>query len=312
MLLWYVLKKRNSQATLSISSIKSFKQEKLTLKKQFRHSLFLLRLLTIAALVAIISKPQSVQNQPPEKEIEGIDIVIALDISSSMLARDFTPNRLDASKDIAMKFIAGRENDQVGLVVFSGESFTQCPLTSDRKQIINLFSGINQGLIEDGTAIGMGLANAVERLTSSKANSKVIILLTDGENNAGEIDPLTAADLAKKYGIRVYTIGVGKNGMAPYPVQDPFGRVYFKNMEVRIDENSLTEIAKKTGGTYFRATDNAKLTSIYEEIDKMEKSKIYVREFNLKKDEYFIFALFAGIFMLLELLLRLTLFRSLP
>ncbi len=310
--LWYVFKKRNSQATLTISSIDSFKQGRTTLKKIFRHSLFLLRILMISSLVAILAKPQSINNLPPETEIEGIDIVIALDISSSMLARDFVPNRLDASKQIATKFVSGRENDQIGLVVFSGESFTQCPLTSDRKQVINMLSGIKQGLIEDGTAIGMGLANAVERLTQSKAKSKVVILLTDGENNAGEIDPLTSADLASKFGIRVYTIGVGRNGMAPYPVQDPFGQIYYKNMEVRIDEGTLTKIAEKTGGKYFRATGNKELTQIYADIDKLEKSKILVKEFNLKKDEYFIFALLSGIFMLLEIILRLSVFRSLP
>ncbi len=310
--LWYIFKKKNSQATITISTTDSFKTGQKSLKIYFRHVLFLLRMLAIVMLVAIIAKPISVQHEPPKKEIEGIDIVLALDISSSMLARDFHPNRLEASKKLAVQFISGRENDQVGLVVFAGESFTQCPLTSDRKQVINLFSGIKQGMIEDGTAIGMGLTNAVERLTNSKAKSKVVILLTDGENNSGEIDPLTAADLAKKYNIRVYTIGVGKNGMAPYPVTDFFGQIHYQNMEVKIDEPTLIKIAEKTGGKYFRATNNNKLKEIYKEIDALEKSKITVKEYNLKKDEYFIFALLAGIFLLLELFLRLTFFRSIP
>lgn len=312
MLLWYILKKKNSQATITVSDISSFKSSKNSFKKYLRHILFILRAATIAMLVAVIAGPQSQLSKPPEKEVHGIDIVIALDISSSMLARDFNPNRLDASKDIAVKFISGRENDQVGLVVFAGESFTQCPLTSDRKQLINLFGSIEQGMLEDGTAIGMGLANAVERLTESKAKSKVVILLTDGENNSGQIDPLTAADLAAKYNIRVYTVGVGKNGKAPYPVMDAFGRISYRNMDVKIDEKTLKEIAAKTDGKYFRATDNEKLKAIYEKIDKLEKSRISVREFDLKKDEYFIFALLAGIFLLTELLLRVTVFRSIP
>ncbi len=203
---------------------------------------------------------------------------MALDISGSMLARDFKPDRLEASKDVATEFISGRPYDRIGLVVFSGESFTQCPLTTDHAVLINLMHEIQSGMIEDGTAIGMGLANAVNRIKDSEAKSKVIILLTDGVNNMGEIAPATAAGIAKTFGIRVYTIGVGTQGMAPYPVQTPFG-IQYQNMPVEIDEAILKEIAQTTGGRYFRATDNDKLVQVYHEIDKLEKSKIDVKQF---------------------------------
>ena len=257
-----------------------------------------------------IARPQSTLSWKDEKT-EGIDIVLALDISSSMLARDFEPDRLEASKDLAIQFINGRRNDRMGLVVFSGESFTQCPLTTDHNVLINLFRDINSGIIEDGTAIGMGLATSVNRLKDSNSPSKVIILLTDGVNNAGTIAPITAAELAQTFGIKVYTIGVGSMGQAPYPVNTPYG-IQLRNMPVEIDEELLEDIAQSTGGKYFRATNNAKLKQIYEEIDRMEKIEIEVKEFSQKKEEFLIFVLIAAALLLAEIALRHTLLRQIP
>jgi Ca-activated chloride channel family protein len=228
-----------------------------------------------------------------------------------MLARDFNPNRLEASKDIAIDFISDRPNDRMGLVVFSGESFTQCPLTTDHSVLINLFKDIESGMVEDGTAIGMGLATSVNRLKESEAKSKVVILLTDGVNNRGSIAPATAAEIAKTFDIRVYTIGVGSQGTAPYPVNTPYG-VQYRNMEVEIDEEVLQQIAGETNGQYFRATDNRKLEEIYHQIDKLEKSKIEVKEYSEKKEEFLWFAIAAGILLLIELLLRTTVLRAIP
>jgi len=242
---------------------------------------------------------------------EGIDIVIAIDISGSMLAEDFKPNRLEASKEVADEFISKRPNDRIGLVVFSGESFTQCPLTTDHAILRNLFKDIKSGMIEDGTAIGMGLATGVNRLETSEAKSKVIILLTDGVNNSGLISPATAAEIAKSFGIRVYTIGVGTQGTAPYPFQTPYG-IKYQQIQVKIDEVMLKEISDLTGGQYFRAVNKSSLEDIYEEIDKLEKSKIEVTEFKKKTERFLPFAIFAGILVLLELLFRNTLFRSIP
>jgi Ca-activated chloride channel family protein len=259
----------------------------------------------------ILARPQST-NSWENVSTQGIDIILALDISGSMLARDFTPDRLEASKDVATEFISGRPNDRIGLVVFSAESFTQCPLTSDHAVLINLFKNIKSGMIEDGTAIGVGLANAVKRLKDSDALSKVVILLTDGVNNRGVIDPVTAAELAKAFGIRVYTIGMGSMGTAPFPVQDFFGRIVYQQMRVEIDEKTLQKIADITGGKYFRATDNQKLRQIYNDIDKMEKSKINVKEYSRKEEEYLPFAIAALILLVLEFLLRKTILRSIP
>jgi Ca-activated chloride channel family protein len=228
-----------------------------------------------------------------------------------MLAQDLKPDRLEASKNVAIEFVSGRENDRMGLVVYSGESFTQCPLTSDHAVLINLFKDIRSGMIEDGTAIGMGLANAVSRLKDSKAKSKVIILLTDGVNNRGAIAPLTAAEIAKTFGIRVYTIGVGTQGMAPVPVQTPYGTRY-QNAKVEIDEKTLQQIAQVTDGRYFRATDNEKLREIYHEIDQMEKTKIDVKEYSKKEEEYMRFGLLATSLFLLEILVRYLFFRNIP
>lgn len=307
---WYILKKRKSQATIRFSSTEVFGNEKSSVKRYLRHILFVLRILLIILLIIIFARPQSI-NHEHEDLTEGIDIVLTLDISSSMLARDFKPDRLEASKNLAIKFISGRKLDRIGLVVFSGETFTQCPLTIDHAVLINLFQNVKQGLLEDGTAIGHGLANAVNRLKNSKAISKVVILLTDGVNNSGEIAPLTAADLAAKYGIRVYTIGVGKNGYAPYPVQNAFG-ISIQQIEVEIDEKTLIKISEKTGGKYFRATNNKKLKEIYDEIDKLEKSKIEVLKYTTKEEKYLKFTIIAGLLLLLEIILRLTVFRNIP
>jgi Ca-activated chloride channel family protein len=241
---------------------------------------------------------------------EGIDIVLAQDISGSMLARDFKPDRLEAAKNIATEFISGRPYDRIGLVVFSGESFTQCPITTDHAVLINLLREIQSGMIEDGTAIGMGLATAVNRIKDSQSKSKVIILLTDGVNNKGEIAPATAADIAKTFGIRVYTIGVGTQGTAPYPVQTPYG-IQYQNMPVEIDEGILQQISQTTGGKYFRATDNDKLTQVYKEIDKLEKSKIDVKQYSRKEERYLLPALFAFCMLVLEIIARNTIFKNL-
>jgi Ca-activated chloride channel family protein len=266
-------------------------------------------MIAISLLIMVIARPQATDSFH-NTTVEGIDIVLALDISGSMLARDFKPDRLEASKNVATEFISGRPYDRIGLVVFSGESFTQCPLTTDHAVLINLMREIQSGMIEDGTAIGMGLATAVNRIKDSDAKSKVIILLTDGVNNRGEIAPATAAEIAETYRVRVYTIGVGTQGMAPYPVQTPFGMQY-RDMPVEIDEEILREIAQSTGGKYFRATDNDKLVQVYAEIDKLEKSIIDERQFSRKEEKYLFPALIAFALIILELILRNTVLKSL-
>lgn len=270
-LAWYIWRDKKAHASIQVSTLKSLKKAPKTYKFYFRHALILFRVLAIAFLVVALARPQS-SNDWKNVSSEGIDIVMSLDISSSMLAQDFEPNRLEAAKDVATQFITGRQQDKIGLVIFSGESFTQCPLTTDHAVLINLFSDIKSGMIEDGTAIGLGLANSINRLKDSEAKSRVVILITDGVNNRGEIAPTTAAELAKTYGIRVYTVGIGTQGTAPYPFQTPFG-IQMQDMPVEIDEATLTKIAELTGGKYFRATDNNKLKAIYEEIDQMEKER---------------------------------------
>ncbi|MEE4196134.1 MAG: VWA domain-containing protein [Bacteroidales bacterium] len=307
---WYVFKHQTINASIQVSSLKGIEPKHLTYKHILRHGLFVFRMIALALLIMALARPQSTLSWKNEKT-EGIDIVLALDISSSMLARDFEPDRLEASKDLAIQFINGRRNDRMGLVVFSGESFTQCPLTSDHNVLINLFRDIESGIIEDGTAIGMGLATAVNRLKDSKSPSKVIILLTDGVNNAGAIAPITAAELAQTFGIKVYTIGVGSMGQAPYPVNTPYG-IQLRNMPVEIDEALLEDIAQSTGGKYFRATDNAKLKQIYNEIDQMEKIEIEVKEFSRKQEEFLLFVFIASVLLLTEIVLRNTLLRQIP
>lgn len=308
---WYIWKQGDFHAAIKISSVAGFMKAPKTYKYYFRHSLFGLRVLAVAMLVVALARPQST-NSWQNVTTEGIDIVLAMDISGSMLAEDFKPNRLEASKEVAQEFIKARPNDRIGLVLFSGESFTQCPLTIDHAVLLNLFKNIKSGMIEDGTAIGNGLANAVTRIKDSDAKSKVIILLTDGVNNMGEIAPVTSAEIAKTFGIRVYTIGVGTQGMAPYPVRTPWGTTQYQNMEVEIDEDVLKDIAGLTDGKYFRATSNKTLKEIYHEIDRMEKAKINVTNFSKRKEEYFLWALIAGILIFIEILLKNTILKNVP
>lgn len=310
MIVWYVFYEKKSHADLQFSSLRVFKGIKHTGRIWMRHLLFALELLAIVFLVVALARPQS-SNSWKTYTSEGIDIVLALDVSGSMLARDFTPDRLEAAKEVATKFILERPQDKIGLVIFAGESFTQCPLTTDQAVLVNLLREVKSGVIEDGTAIGLGLANAVNRLKDSPAKSKVVILLTDGVNNRGAIAPATAAELAKTYGIRVYTIGVGTYGEAPYPVPTPFG-VQLQNVPVEIDEEVLQQIATLTGGQYFRATDNDKLQQIYQEIDQLEKSKMEERHFSQKKEQYFIFALIGMCLLIAQALLRYTVLRKIP
>jgi len=307
---WYFYRKKRYTADLQVSTIEGFAKVGKNLKFYTYHGLYVLRLLAITLLIIALARPQTSLSRQ-DISVEGIDLVIALDVSGSMLAMDFKPDRLEAAKDLAIEFIDGRPNDRIGLVIFSGETFTQCPLTTDHAVLKNLFRDIHSGMIDDGTALGDGLATAVNRLRGSKAVSKVIILLTDGVNNMGSLDPRSAAEIAKLYGIRIYTIGIGSIGQAPYPVQTPFG-MQTQMMPVNIDEALLQEIARGTDGKYFRATNNAKLRSIYQEIDKMEKSKIDVTEFRKKNEEFFPLVLLAFIFIGIEVLLRYLYLKNIP
>ena len=307
---WYIYKQYQSDASLQVSSTEPFHKMPKTRKHYLFHLVFALRCVALAFLVIAIARPQST-NSFRSESTEGIDIMLSLDISGTMLAEDLKPNRLEAAKEVATKFIADRPDDNIGLVVFAGESFTQCPLTTDHGVLINLLNAVEFGDIEDGTAIGLGLANAVNRIKDSKAKSKVIILLTDGSNNRGDIAPLTAAEIAKKFGVRVYTIAVGKHGMAPYPFQTPFG-IQYQNVPVEIDEEVLQQIAQMTGGSFFRATDNASLGAIYAEIDQMEKTKLQVREYKKRNEEFFPYLLTALLLLVAEILIRNTLLRRLP
>lgn len=294
---------------LRVPDIKFWKAGGRSVLGVIRHLPFLLRTIALVMIIIAIARPRS-STKMDKIDTEGIDIVLAMDVSTSMLARDFTPDRISAAKDIAIEFISQRPSDRMGIVVFAGESYTQCPLTTDRATLINLMKEIETGLIEDGTAIGNGLATAVARMQNSDAKSRVVILLTDGVNNSGEITPQTAADIAKTYGIRVYTIGVGANGTAPYPVMTPWG-VQMQNVEVEIDENLLKNIAETTGGRYFRATDNTKLPEIYSEINKMEKARTTIDSFPIYKELFTGFALIALACLLLEVLISFIL-RRLP
>lgn len=308
---WYVYKLSKNQASLQVSSTEGFDAPGASSWKVWlRHIPFILRMAAVAVLIVILARPQST-NSWQNSSTEGIDIVLAMDISTSMMAQDLKPNRQEASKDVASAFINGRPNDNIGLVVFAAESFTQCPLTTDHTVLLNLFKDVQPGIIQDGTAIGLGLANAVSRIKDSQAKSKVIILLTDGVNNQGEIAPVTAAEIAKTFGVRVYTIGVGTQGKAPYPFQTAFG-VQYMDVDVEIDEPTLKQIAATTGGQYFRATDNASLKEIYSEIDKMEKTKISVQEYSKKQEEYKNWAILLFSLLLVEILLRNTLLRNIP
>jgi len=310
MVFWYVWELHKSDASLQISSHQKLAQFPKSTKVKLLHVPFILRILSVALIIIALARPQA-SNSWRTENTEGIDIMMALDISGTMMAEDLKPNRLEASKSVASEFILSRPNDNIGLVVFAGESFTQCPLTVDHAVLVNLFNGVSYGMIEDGTAIGLGLANAVNRIKDSQAKSKVIILLTDGSNNRGDIAPITAAEIAKTFGIRVYAIGVGSYGIVNVPVQTPMGLQY-QQMESEFDEKSLQEIASMTGGQYFRATDNSKLRKIYQEIDQLEKSKISVREYSKKNEQFFLFGLIALVLLIAEVLLRNTLLRRIP
>ncbi len=294
---------------LRVSSLGQWKSGGRTVLSFVRHLPFILRIAALSLIIVALARPRS-STQMDKVESEGIDIVLTMDVSTSMLARDFTPDRISAAKDIAIEFISQRPSDRIGIVVFAGESYTQCPLTTDRATLINLMKEVQTDLIEDGTAIGNGLATAVARMKDSDAKSRVVILLTDGVNNRGEISPQTAAEIAKTYGIRVYTIGVGANGTAPYPVMTPWG-VQVQDVQVEIDEALLQDIADATGGRYFRATDNTKLAEIYSEINKMEKARTTIDSFPVYTELFDRFGLAALLCLLLEMLLR-AIFRSLP
>ncbi|MDR1056568.1 MAG: VWA domain-containing protein [Prevotellaceae bacterium] len=309
-IVWYIVWGAKRKPTLQISSIMPFKKLGKGFRYYIQHLPFVLRCFVLTLLIIAIARPRS-REEFEQVNTEGIDIILSLDVSSSMLARDFKPDRISAAKDIAIQFVAERPSDRIGVVVFAGESFVQCPLTTDRAALINLIKDIETDLIEDGTAIGNGLATAINRLCDSDAKSRVIILLTDGVNTRGEVAPITAADIAKMYDIRVYTIGVGANGMAPYPLMTPYG-IQMQQITVEIDEALLKEIAQLTGGQYFRATDNTKLLEIYKEINQMEKNKTMVDSFPIYKEEFMPFALAAFALLIVELLLKLFVLRRIP
>lgn len=310
-IVWYIKRHRTFDPSIQVSDARVYAHTPKTIKNYLLHAPFILRMLALIMLILVLARPQSI-NSWKTQNVEGIDIMLAIDVSTSMLAEDLTPNRLEAAKKVASEFINDRPNDNIGITIFAGESFTQCPLTVDHTSLLNLLAGIQTGIIEDRTAIGMGLANAVARLKDSQAKSKVIILLTDGSNNTGAISPLTAAELAKTYNIQVYTIGIGTRGLAPYPLPTMTGGIQYVQMEVDIDEEALQEIANTTNGKYFRATDNKSLEEIYDEIDKLEKTKLNVKEYNKREEGYKIFALLALFCVLGEVLLRQTILKRIP
>jgi Ca-activated chloride channel family protein len=309
MIVWYIWRHKIMQGTMSVSAVTNFSLPKKSYYGIFRHYGIVLRSLALIALIIALARPQSALSWQNETT-EGIDIMIATDISGSMLSEDFKPNRLEAGKNIAIDFIEHRPDDRIGLVIFSGESFTQCPLTIDHDVLVNMFHDIKNGMIDDGTAIGMGLATAVNRLKSSDAKSKVVILLTDGVNNTGSIPPITAAEIAKQFGVRVYTVGLGTNGSAPYPFRDQFGNIHYQNMPVQIDEATLSKISNITGGKYFRAHNNEELQGIYDQIDKLEKVKVAVTQYHKHTERYLPFAIAALVLLSLEFLLSNTIFKG--
>jgi len=310
-IIWHILKHSKQTAELKMSSIKGFKSAS-RFWTNFRHLLFALRLIALALLITALARPRTVDVSTKTKTTSGIDIVMAIDVSASMLAKDLRPNRLDALKEVAADFIDGRPNDRIGLVEYAGEAYTKTPITSDKSIVKRSLRDINyNSIIEGGTAIGMGLATSVNRLKDSRAKSKVIILLTDGVNNSGFIDPKIASELAVEYGIKVYTIGLGTNGMALSPIGfNPNGSFRYGRMQVEIDESLLKEIASETGGRYFRATNNDKLVEIYKEINKLEKTEVEETKYYNYDEKYRPLVLLAGLLLLIELILRNTIFRS--
>jgi Ca-activated chloride channel family protein len=312
MIIWYLWKLKRFEGELQFSSLDNFKGLSSSIKAKLRHVTFALRLIGISFIIMALARPQS-RSSWKNVKTEGIDIVISMDVSLSMLAKDFKPNRIEVAKDVLKDFIDARPNDKIGLVVFGGEAFTQCPLTVDHKVIKNMFSEIKAGMLDQGTAIGLGLADGVARVKDSKAKSKVVILISDGVSNVGEIAPLTAADIAKTYDVRVYTIGVGSKGKALQPVAIyPNGEMEYGYVDVDIDEPTMNKISEMTGGKYFRATDKTSLSNICKEIDRMEKTIISEKSFTNKAEHFLPLGIGALISLLLEFLLRRTVFRSLP
>ena len=314
-ILWYLMFRKKNEPTMRMSDTNAYRYAPRSWKVTLMPLQLLLRIAVFVLVVIVLARPQT-SNSWKDKTIEGIDIMLAMDVSTSMLAEDLSPNRIEAAKKVAAEFIADRPNDNIGLVIFAGESFTQCPMTIDHASLLNLLHGVRadiaaRGLIQDGTAIGMGLANAVARLKDSKAKSKVIILLTDGSNNMGDISPMTAAEIAKSLGIRIYTIGAGTNGTARYPMPVA-GGVQYVNLPVEIDTKTLNDIANATDGKFYRATNTRELQQIYREIDQLEKTKLNVKQYSKRYEAYQPFAFAAIMLLLLELLLRVTIFRRIP
>ena len=313
--IWFLLYRKDGEPTLRMSDTYPYAYAPKSWRVRIMWLPGVLRLLTFVMIIIVLARPQT-HNSWGKKTVEGIDIMLAMDVSTSMLAEDLKPNRIEAAKSVAAEFVSGRPDDNIGLSIFAGESFTQCPLTVDHKSLLNLLQDVRtdiaaKGLIQDGTAVGMGLANAVSRLKDSKAKSKVVILLTDGSNNMGDISPMTAAEIARSLGIRVYTIAVGSNNLAPYP-QVVAGTVQYVNLRADVDVNTLRNIADETGGNFYRATNTRQLKQIYNDIDKLEKTKMDVKKYNKHYEAYQPFALIAVLSLLLELLLRFTVLRRVP
>lgn len=312
LIFFYLKRYKKAQPSVQISSLKAFKGLSTSYKVYLRHGLFVLRLLAVGCLIIIICRPQTHDSWESSKT-EGTDIILAMDMSTSMLARDFKPDRFEAAKDVASQFISGRESDNIGIVIFAGESFTLVPMTTDKAVLLNYVKEIKMNMLEDGTAIGDGLATAINRIKDGKAKSKSIILLTDGSNNTGVVAPLTAAEIAAKFGIKVYTIGIGTMGNALFPVGiNVFGKVEYQSLPVVIDEATLKSISQKTGGQYFRATNKNVLKEVFDEIDKLEKTELDVRKFSQTEDNFMPWALLLLILVCLDLGLRYTILRNIP
>ncbi len=314
--LWYFVFRKKKEPTLKVPDTQAYRYIPQSKKLYLIHAPFFLRMITFAMIIIVLARPQT-QNHWKDTEVNGLDIMLAIDISTSMLSEDLSPNRITAAKNVASQFISNSPNDNIGLTVFAAEAFTQCPLTTDHVSLLNMFQGVQcdlaaRGLIDDGTAIGMGIANAVSRLKDSKAKSKVIILLTDGSNNKGDISPQTAADIARLNNIRIYTIGVGTNGTAPYPYPLPGGGVKYVQLPVEIDVQTLVNIAEKTGGKFYRATNNKQLSKIYDDIGKLEKTKIMVKQYSKRYEAFQPFGLIAILSLLLELLIQNIVLRRIP
>lgn len=314
-ILWYFLYRRKNEPTMRMSDTKQYLYAPKSLRVRLIHLPMFLRCVSFVLIVCAMARPQT-RNSWDNKTVEGINIMLAMDVSTSMLAEDLKPNRMEAAKDVAHEFISGRPNDNIGLTIFAGEAFTQCPMTTDHSSLLRLLQDTRtdiaaRGLIQDGTAVGMGLANAVSRLKDSKSKSKVVILLTDGSNNMGDISPMTAAEIARSLGIRVYTIGVGTNKVAPYPVPVA-GGVQYVNIPVEIDTKTLKDIAQTTDGNFYRATNNKELKQIYQDIDKLEKTKMHVKHFAKRYEAYQPFIIAAFLILLMEILLRITWLRKIP